>query len=81
MIRLGCLFVDSITHFLLTTTNVFERSSKSVSLQPALLQIQKAEMDSSDCVLMIVNQAHRNEYLATSNSAPAAIVRQFKGFR
>ena len=51
-----------------------------MNLQPALLQIQKAEMDSSDCVLLIVNQAQRNEYLATSNSAPVAIVRQFKGF-
>jgi hypothetical protein len=43
----------SITHILLTITNVFERSSKSVSLQPALLQIQKAEMDSSDCVFVM----------------------------
>ena len=40
----------------------------------------KREMESSDCVLWIVNQAQCNEYLAASNSAPVAIVRQFKGF-
>ncbi len=43
MDRSGYVFGDE-HHFLITLTNVFERSSKSVNLHPALMQIQKTEM-------------------------------------